>query len=232
MNYKGESIEENSEKNDLNYLRKVKEILQEQIVLNTLDDEAKAQSDEDEVDEFLKKTKLDNFVNAKVKHNKNINSDSNEIDICQIPRNQRKMSNENFDLIYTALKKSFLFNIIPNENLADLINFFDQKTYKKGDIVCLQNEIGKEMFIVSKGKYDCYVLDNKKEVHNEIYNPKIIPHDAENSTIEKDKPLPKTLSEIPNKQDLLHIKNYSQGGLFGELALMYNTYILTTIVCK
>lgn len=224
MSYKGEYLNNCAERIDLLLLRKVKEKLEEELLLNSLNDDCeKSFASDDEVDKEKTKKQFDEFIQKKGRLSSYRKSVFGEVNISEIvdntEYNKTKKTKEDIEIILNSIKNSFLFNSFTSKNIHILADSFTQKEVEEGETICKQWDIGDELFIVKSGVLECFIYKNDK-IHINFEN-----------NLEKNND-----GELLNKNnlynDLVKIKEYSKGELFGEIAIMYNTKRMTTIISK
>jgi cAMP-dependent protein kinase regulator len=75
--------------------------------------------------------------------------------------------------ILAKVTKSFMFNTLEEVDLNTVLLAFVEKKFKSGDPVITQGEQGDVLYLIEKGRLDCYKTFNKQDgpKHLKVYEP-------------------------------------------------------------
>jgi cAMP-dependent protein kinase regulator len=109
---------------------------------------------------------------------------------------------EQHKFLYRECEKCFIFRQLEKPDLLCVVDAMKEIKVKADQIIIYQGDEGDNCYIIQKGHFEAWV--SKKVVHkNNTINP-----------------------------DSIKVKDYSNGGLFGELALMYATPRAATVIAR
>eukprot|EP00158_Paraphelidium_tribonemae_P001190 Partr_v1_DN24090_c0_g1_i1_m34665 putative protein kinase, cAMP-dependent, regulatory, type len=123
------------------------------------------------------------------------------------PKTVIPKSKEQTSRITAAVKNSFLFRQLDDDQYKDVVDAIGEKLFKKNDLVIQQGAIGDFFYIVDAGRLSCYVK---------------MQHSSSGPGAGLD---PAAVTTEWGKK----VTEYTAGGSFGELALMYNSPRAATV---
>jgi hypothetical protein len=70
-------------------------------------------------------------------------------------------SEEDIQMMRDAIKSCFIFDDLGEDDVKSLIDAFEGKSFKNGEIICRHKEAGDFFYIISLGKVDFYVEEEE-----------------------------------------------------------------------
>lgn len=119
-----------------------------------------------------------------------------------LPKKFVAKTTEAMERIRKAIAKSILFTGLDEQQTQDIVNAMEEMKVAPGEVVIRQFQEGDYFYVIDSGRFDVFKKSNPAEVTSE--------HDG------------------LGKQ----VFQYSAGGSFGELALMYNTPRAASVRCS
>lgn len=165
-NYKGEqaAMENNSEKVELNELRKEMKKLKkrydykikgEEDKEGRVESESEPEEEEDQVEELIEQKKTiiikkgpRTSVSAEVY---GMFNEKKAFEAKVVPK-----SEDQIQRIQTKVLKSFIFNSLDERDLKTVVDAMEEFTCQENDEVIKQGDPGSVLYIIEKGTFDCY----------------------------------------------------------------------------
>lgn len=111
-----------------------------------------------------------------------------------------------------SLKKNFLFKNLQTEQYDDVLNAMNKIKVTKGKWVIEEGDDGDYFYVVDSGEFSAYIRvpATSNDFDNDVTPP----------------------ASCPKEFKLKNVLDYTKGGSFGELALMYNAPRAASILAK